>query len=160
MIPLPRVAPAALALVILLTAAAKAQPYIHPPCPSAPEPKFEDHLQSLWYRRFWTGDCKDLPALGCRSGQPYWNDIVRALSARAPADQRKEVADRACRLGSRVGFEWTRPKTERRINSQDLKALSAKLEHAPDVSSGLSMVEESVREKIGRGDHVRRRASQ
>ena len=136
--------------------AAEAQTYILPPCAAAPIPKFEDHLQSLWYRRFWTGECKDLPALGCRSGRPYWNDIVRSLSARAPADKRKEVEDRTCRLGSRIGFEWTRPKTERRIDSQDLKALSAKLEHAPDVSTGLSMVEASVRTYTGRDGEVRR----
>jgi hypothetical protein len=156
MIRLLRVAPVILALAILSTGAAEAQTYIHSPCPTGPEPKFEDHLQSLWYRRFWTGDCKDLPALGCRSGRPYWNDIVRTLSARAPADKREEVADRACRLGNRIGFEWTRPKTERRIDSQDLKVLSAKLEHAPDVLTGLSMVEASVRKNIGKDDDARR----
>jgi hypothetical protein len=125
------------------------QSYVQPPCQAGAAPRFEDHLQSLWYRRFWTGDCKDLPTLGCRSGKPYWNDVVHTLVARAPADKRDEVAARACRLGERIGFEWTRPKTERRIDTHDLQALDAKLDQAPDVLAGLAAVEASVKGKVG-----------
>ena len=108
-----------------------------------------DHLQSLWYRRFWTGECKDLSSFKCRPGRPYWNEIVRTLSARAPAAERAEIAQRACRLGRRIGFEWTRPSKVRRIDSRDLQALNAQLEKAPDVTSGLAAVEANVRAKIG-----------
>jgi plasmid stability protein len=143
--------PALLALLWLAAAAGptRGQDYVDTPCKAGPAPRFEDHLQSLWYRRFWTGECKDLPALKCRSGRPYWNDVVRTLTARTPEEKRPEVASRACRLGRRIGFEWTRPSAERRINSQDLRALDSMLEKAPDVEAGLAAVEARVQAKIG-----------
>ena len=150
MIPLKRARSALLAGVIILTAGpAVGQDYFRRPCPAGPTPRFEDHLQSLWYRRFWTGDCKDLPALGCRAGRPYWNQVVQTLVARAPANKRAEVASRTCRLGSRIGFEWTRPKNERRIDTKDLQAFNGILDHAPDTLAGLASVEGRVKEKLG-----------
>ena len=135
--------------LIAMASPALGQSYINAPCPAAATPRFEDHLQSLWYRRFWTGECKDLSALRCRSGAPYWNDVVRTLTARAPAARRSEVSARACKLGGAIGFEWTRPSKERRIDSRDLRALNATLEKAPDVTAGLTAVEARVRAKIG-----------
>lgn len=129
--------------------AAFAQDYVQAPCPSAAAPHFEDHLQALWYRRFWTGECKDLAALGCRSGRPYWNEIVRTVTVRAPMDKRADVSRRVCKLGRRIGFEWTRPKAERRIDSRDLRGLSATLDQATDVIAGVAAVEVSVRAKVG-----------
>ncbi|MFD3264355.1 hypothetical protein [Phenylobacterium ferrooxidans] len=128
---------------------AVAQSYVKPPCPSGVAPRFEDHLQSLWYRRFWTGDCKGLPAMGCRKGQPYWNSVVNKLKARAPENQRAAVSTRACKLGRQIGFEWTRPKKVRRIDTQELQKLNAALEQAPDVSAGLAAVETRVRVRLG-----------
>lgn len=128
---------------------AGAQSYVKPPCPSGVVPRFEDHLQSLWYRRFWTGDCKELPAMGCRKGQPYWNNVVRKITARAPANQRAAVSTRVCKLGRQIGFEWTRPKKERRIDTRDLQKLNATLEQSTDVSAGLAAVEASVRARVG-----------
>jgi len=125
------------------------QSYIQPPCQAGAEPRFENELQSHWYRRFWTGDCKDLPLFRCFSGRPYWNEVVHMLVARAPADRRAEVAERACRLGNRIGMEWTRPKTERRIDTLTLHALNSELERAPDVLTGLAAVEASVKAKLG-----------
>ena len=140
---------AASGLLSLAAPQATGQPYIGAPCAGASAPRFEDHLQSLWYRRFWTGDCKDLPALGCRSGRPNWNQVVRTIVARAPAETRATTTVQVCRLGRRIGFEWTRPKAERRINTQDLAALNDTLEKAPDVASGLKAVEARVRARIG-----------
>jgi hypothetical protein len=135
--------------VVVAASSAIGQNYVGQPCKAGPAPTFEDHLQSLWYRRFWTGQCTDLPVFGCRQGKPYWNDVVRALSARAPAAKRVEVATRACRLGRQIGFEWTRPRAERRIDTHDLGAFNTTLEQAPDVMAGLTAVEASVRAKIG-----------
>lgn len=126
-----------------------AQDYVAAPCPAGASPKFEDHLQSLWYRRFWTGECRDLPGLSCRSGRPYWNDVVRRLATKAPAARRADVAARACKLGRRVGFEWTRPRAERRIDTGELRTLDTTLESAPEVVAGLTAVEARVRAKIG-----------
>ena len=132
-----------------LASPALAQGYVNAPCPPGATPQFEDHLQSLWYRRFWTGECRDLSALRCRGGTPYWNDVVRTLAARAPAAQRLDIAARTCKLGRRIGFEWTRPSKERRLDTQDLKALNATLEKAADVAAGLTAVEARVRARIG-----------
>ena len=87
--------------------------------------------------------------MGCREGQPYWNNVVNKLTARAPANQRASVSTRACKLGRQIGFEWTRPKKVRRIDTPDLRKLNAALEQVPDVSDGLAAVEASVRAKLG-----------
>jgi hypothetical protein len=137
------------AAVVLAASPVMAQSYILAPCPGGTTPRFEGHEQALWYRRFWTGDCQDLPMFGCAPGRPYWNDVVQTLVARAPADKRAEVASRACRLGVRIGLEWTRPKTERRIDTHDLRMLHAELDKAPDVSAGLAAVETIVKTKLG-----------
>ena len=129
---------------------AASQSYVKPPCEAAKTPAFVDTLQPLWYRRFWTGECKDLSGLRCRRGEPYWNDVVRTLTDRAPPGKRVEVATRACQLGRQVGFEWTRPRAVRRIDTQDLKALNVQLEKAPDVMAGLAAVEARVRTTITR----------
>jgi hypothetical protein len=146
------VAVGVLAPLLILAAAGPAlgQGYVQAPCPTKPMPAFEDALQPLWYRRFWTGECKDLSVLKCRRGKPYWNDVVHTLAARAPAAKRAEVTTRACRLGRQIGFEWTRPSAERRIDTTDLKTLNATLERSPDVLTGLSTVEANVRTKITR----------
>lgn len=139
----------AIIATLLISAPAMSQGYVKAPCPAGQTPKFEDHLQSIWYRRFWTGDCKDLPAFGCASGRPYWNDVVTTITARAPAQHRAEVTTRVCRLGRRIGFEWTRPKAKRRIDTDDLKGLNATLDKAPDVIAGIAAVEARVKAKIG-----------
>jgi hypothetical protein len=139
-----------LAALCLLSASGQAssQGYVRAPCQAAKAPAFEDALQPLWYRRFWTGECRDLSSLRCRRGKPYWNDVVRTLTARAPPAKRPEVATRACRLGRQIGLEWTRPSAKRRIDTQDLKALNATLEKAPDAMTGLAAVEARVRAKL------------
>lgn len=137
-------------LMLSMTNPAMSQSYVQAPCPTKPMPVFEDTVQPLWYRRFWTGECKDLSALKCRRGKPYWNDVVHALAARAPSAQRAEVTRRACRLGRQIGFEWTRPSAERRIDTKDLKSLNATLDKSKDVLTGLSAVEAKVRTKVSR----------
>ena len=127
----------------------RGQDYVAPPCPTGAPPQFVDHLQSLWYRRFWTGECKDLSVLKCRSGKPYWNDVVRTLVVRVPAAKRSDVASRACLLGRRIGFEWTRPSAVRRIDTKELRVLNDTLEKGGDVEAGLMAVEARVRAKIG-----------
>jgi hypothetical protein len=137
-----------LAGLCLMAGPALGQAYVDAPC-AGPAPAFVDQLQPLWYRRFWTGECKDLSSFKCRLGRPYWNDVVRTLSARAQGADRTLIAQRACRLGRRIGFEWTRPSKVRRIDTKDLQGLNAQLEKAPDVASGLAAVEAHVRAKIG-----------
>lgn len=52
-------------------------------------------------------------------------------------------------LSPKFGFEWTRPRARRRIDTQDLQNLNAQLEKSRDVSVGLAAVEASVRAKVG-----------
>lgn len=87
--------------------------------------------------------------MGCRKGRPYWNGVVHTITARAPANKRADVSRRVCKLGRQIGFEWTRPKAERRIDTQDLQKLNAALDQAPDVIAGLEKVEASVRAMVG-----------
>jgi len=134
-------------VLCLMAPPAWGQAYVAPPCQADAPPVFVDDLQPLWYRRFWTGACKDLSRLRCRPGRPYWNEVVRTLTDRAPAAQRPTIATRACALGRRIGFEWTRPSAKRRIDTRELQALHAMLEKAPDVAAGLSAVEARVRAK-------------
>ena len=141
--------PAAVLAVLLACGPALGQTYVRAPCPTGPTPTFENHRQSLWYRRFWTGECKGLPVFGCVPGKPFWNQIVTTMAARAAPAQRADVTARVCRLGRRIGLEWTRPKTERRIDTRELKALNAALRKAPDARTGLAAVEARVKARIG-----------
>lgn len=134
---------AALALVLLSSAPAGAQGYVRADCRSLiGKPPAQDALTAAWYRRFWTGDCGALK--GCLAGSPNWNQVVGRLAARgAPAD-RAAVRARACRLGARIGLEWTRPARVRRIDSGDLRRFRTTLDRAGDVAAGLARVEAQV----------------
>ena len=140
---------AALLAMWLLCGPVMSQVYVRAPCSAGAAPRFEDRLQSLWYHRFWTGECKGLPAFGCVSGKPFWNGVVTTMTARAAADQRAAVAARVCQLGRLIGLEWTRPKSERRIDTRELRALNATLNKAPSVTAGLAAVEARVKARIG-----------
>ncbi len=135
-------------LILAAAGPSLGQSYVRAPCAGS-APAFVDQLQPLWYRRFWTGECKDLSPLRCSSGRPYWNDVVRILTARAPQAQRAEAARRACRLGRQIGFEWTRPSAVRRIDTNELKSLATSLNMAPDTLAGLGAVEARIKGKVG-----------
>jgi hypothetical protein len=141
--------PAVMLAMALVCGPAFGQAYVRAPCPTGAPPNFETRVQSQWYRRFWTGECKGLPVFGCISGKPNWNDVVTTMAARATADQQANVTARVCRLGRRIGLEWTRPKTERCIDTRELKALNAALRQAPTVTAGLAAVEARVKARIG-----------
>jgi hypothetical protein len=127
---------------------ASAQAYVQAPCTATAPPPFQDDAQAMWYRRFWTGDCKGLP-FRCFGGKPNWNEIAHSLISRATPPQREAVTVQACRLGREIGFEWSRPNAVRRIDTGDLQMLNRILEKSADVAVGLANVENRVKAKTG-----------
>jgi len=143
-----RIATLTLAAALVAAAPAGAQGYVRADCRlvigAAPA---QDALTAAWYRRFWTGDCGGLKS--CLAGSPNWNQIVARLTARANPSRRATVRARACRLGARIGQEWTRPGPVRRIDSDDLRDFKTTLDRAGDVAAGLAKVEAQVRVMTG-----------
>ena len=143
-----RIVPFTLLAALLMAAPAGAQSYVRADCRALiGAPQAQDALTSAWYRRFWTGDCGALK--GCVRGSPNWNQVVGSLTARAAPAHRTMVHARACRLGARIGREWTRPASVRRIDSHDLRGFKTTLDRAPDVTAGLTKVETQVGAKTG-----------
>lgn len=141
----------ALSLVAL---SAQAQEFVRPDCLSVVRPSagltFENPEHRNWYRRFWTGDCRDLPKLRCMPGSPNWNDVVSKLVKKGQPAQAASVTASACRLGQTMGYEWARPKPVRRIDTDDLKSYLAALDSAPDVTTGLTRVDGRVKAALAR----------
>ena len=133
---------------LFMATQAGAQSYVRADCRALiGAPRTQDALTSAWYRRFWTGDCGALK--GCLAGSPNWNQVVASLTSRAAPAQRTTVHARACKLGARIGREWTRPASVRRIDSHDLRGFKITLDRARDVMAGLTKVEAQVGAKTG-----------
>ena len=135
--------------VALVASAVSAQEYVRPDCLGVVQAsaglKFESVEHAHWYRRFWTGSCRNLPALRCMPGSPNWNDVVGELVKKARPDQTGQITATACRMGQAIGHEWSRAKPVRRIDTNDLKAFMTTLDQAPDVPTGLSRVDLRVK---------------
>jgi len=142
-----------LAVVLSLMAmTAQAQEFVRAEClgvvqASARLP-YDSAQQSLWYRRFWTGDCKGLPMMTCVPGNPNWNDMISKLVKKGAPAQGPSITTAACKMGEIIGHEWSREKAIRKINTNDLKAFMVTLDTAPDVTTGLQRVELRVKEAM------------
>lgn len=101
-------------------------------------PVFESAGHRNWYRRFWTGQCSG--QLLCRPGSPNWREVVE----RADAEGNPSTLTSACRLGRRLGHEWSRSKAVRRINTGDLRRFNRLLEDSPSFPAGLAEVTRQV----------------
>jgi hypothetical protein len=137
----------------LCAASAQAQEFVRSECVGVVQVSarmtFDSAEHRNWYRRFWTGDCKSLPALRCMPGSPNWNDVITKLVKKGRADQAPAITTAACRMGETIGHEWAREKAVRRIDTADLKAFLVTLDTAPDVTTGLSRVELRVKTALG-----------
>jgi hypothetical protein len=134
----------AVALILTLSASeATAQAYMQSRCQGiVATPRFDHATHAAWYRRFWTGQCGDL--FLCQAGSPSWNELVPLLRARAPAGKADAVTRRTCLVGQRIGLEWARDNSVRRIDTEDLRRFMATVQDASDVEAGLTSVEQSV----------------
>jgi hypothetical protein len=132
-------------------------------CPTEIDPfadmEFDDNLHRAWYRRFWTGDCRDVKdesfweGVKCKGGkrgstnprEQYWYDTVdRCLQKLAPAE-RGPVRFRLWELGRLVGHEWARTNDIRKIDSKDIKDWGKTLIEAK--AEALRPIIESIFEK-------------
>lgn len=148
-----RSSPAGALLIIaslLGPAGAHAQTFVRGDCQShlalAPV-RYDTANHELWYKRFWTGGC-DAKIPRCIPGQPNWNHMVTTLLNRSPTAQRPEVLAKACRVGELIGVEWSRSKTIRKIDLNDLRRFNRELESAGDTLHGLDRLEKSARAKL------------
>jgi hypothetical protein len=127
---------------------ASAQSYVRSECRALVQQRaFDDGQHGQWYRRFWTGDCGAL--LFCGPGSPNWNEVVATLRRRAPAGRAAEVNRRACILGQRIGHEWARDNSVRRIDTARLTTYVSTVEQAANVEAGLARVEADVNTRLG-----------
>jgi len=134
-----------------LADAVHAQDYVRADCRPQLDPtasRFETSLHQRWYRRFWTGDCDNLPM--CFPGSPNWNTIVGKLLIRGGPSEQAALLPKACRLGQTIGMEWARDKKVRRIDTADLHVFKGQLEASGDALRGVEKVEALVRAKLAR----------
>ena len=111
---------------------------------------FDDAKHRLWYARFWTGKCTGLSFFSCFSGEPYWNETMRRLLAKAPAERRGALAARLLDLGRKIGHEWAKENDIRRISTDHIRAWHARLEKS-DSDAALAAIEaEAARLLAGR----------
>lgn len=135
---------------LLLPAGAQAQSFVRGDCQGlvgVSPGRYDTTVHELWYKRFWTGGC-DAKIPRCIPGQPNWNNMVTTLLNRGPAAQRPAVLAKACRVGQLIGVEWSRSKTIRKIDLNDLRAFNHTLEHEDDVLKGLDKVDQAARAKL------------
>ena len=127
-----------------MSTAAMAQEVMGPVCsgsaPSTASLTFDDSDHRRWHRRFWTGNCAGL-GLFCSAGSPNWNDQADQLISRAAPADRSAIRIRVCRLGQRIGHEWAKDNSIRRINTRDLTEFYGILKDATDISLALGVVE-------------------
>lgn len=135
---------------LLGPAGAQAQSFVRADCQghlALAAPRYDTAVHELWYKRFWTGGC-DAKIPRCIPGQPNWNNMVTTLLNRAPAAQRPVVLTKACRVGQLIGLEWSRGKTIRKIDLNDLRRFNHQLQNAGDSLRGLDRVEQAARAKL------------
>jgi hypothetical protein len=132
--------------------AAAAQSFVRADClavaGAAAPTRFDSPEHLRWYQRFWTGSCDGLP-WNCWPGSPNWNDIVTQVVAKAPPALRPVALAASCRLGFTVGFEWSRDKKVRRIDTADLFRFGDQLSHAGDVMAVLQQLQAEARRRVG-----------
>ncbi|WP_454761923.1 hypothetical protein [Caulobacter segnis] len=139
-----------LAASLLFGAGAQAQSFVRGDCQghlALVAPRYDTANHALWYKRFWTGGC-DPQIPRCIPGQPNWNNMVTTLLKRGSAAQRPAVLAKACRVGELIGVEWSRSKTIRKIDLDDLRRFNRDLENSSDPLQGLDRLEASARAKL------------
>jgi hypothetical protein len=138
-----------LALAILfavLAGEAQAQVFVTPTCQGfvsgSSGLRFDSPEQARWYTRFWTGECDHL--LTCIPGKPNWNEVAVKIIARGGVAERSSLQPRVCRLGERIGLEWSREHRVRHVSTSDLERYHRMLEQSSDALRGVVSVEKAV----------------
>jgi hypothetical protein len=137
------------ALFVGLAGAAQAQSFVGPLCQGYVSPQelhYDTPEHARWYKRFWTGECDHL--LACLPGSPNWNDIATKLVAKGGPAERAVLQPQVCRLGQRLGLEWSRERNVRRISTSDLRRYNAMLQAAGDPLRGVETVDAAVEAQL------------
>ena len=104
----------------------------------------DDHLR--WYNRFWTGRCTGL--FFCVSGTPNWNTGVEKLMRKHRLTRHPSLLRRLCVLGHRMGFEWAKDNSIRKIHTVDLEIWIPELDDAADLEPVLLTLEQRVAARL------------
>lgn len=134
---------------LLVASTAQAQSFVRADCRGfigVSPGRYDTAVHERWYKRYWTGTCDQTPR--CIPGSPNWNDMVGKLLARSAPAERSAVLAKSCRLGQLIGLEWSRSKTIRKIDLNDLRTLNKMLEAPGDVVKNLDRVEQAARAKL------------
>jgi hypothetical protein len=130
-------------------------------CPTEIDPfadlEFDDKMHRAWYKRFWTGDCRDVKRAGfweglkCRGGErgstdprkQFWYDTVDQCVQKVATEDQGSLRLTLWELGRLVGHEWARDNDIRKIDSDDIKQwgetlLNAKGQDLHDVIEGIN----------------------
>jgi len=111
---------------------------------------FDDAKHRLWYARFWTGKCTGLSFFSCFSGEPYWNETMRRLLAKAPAERRSALAARLLDLGRRIGHEWAKENDVRKISTDHIRTWYILLDEAKDAEAAIAQIESEAARALAR----------
>jgi hypothetical protein len=133
------------ALLACMAGGAQAQVFVTSTCQgfvSGPGLRFDGPEHVRWYKRFWTGECDHL--LACFPGKPNWNEVAVRIIARGGVAERSSLQPRVCRLGERIGREWSRERNVRHVSTADLQRYHRILEQDPDALHGIASVEKAV----------------
>ena len=130
-------------------------------CPTSFDPyvdlSFDDDMHQSWYRRYWTGDCGDLPFLStlfseksspCVSGEPQWCEVIDETIERAPANDRSRLRYKLWHLGRLVGHEWARDNRTRLIESDDVVGWGERLRDAENVEGVVDTIRAEAEAKL------------
>jgi predicted secreted protein len=110
---------------------------------------FDDAKHRGWYIRFWTGSCRELRVV-CLSGAPYWNEIMQRLLANVAPERQEKLRTRLILLGQRIGYEWAKENSIRRIDNGHIKTWSADLEqNATNPEPAVGRIEQQARQLLG-----------
>ncbi len=110
---------------------------------------FDDAKHRGWYVRFWTGSCKEL-RVTCLSGAPYWAEIMQRLLVQVPPERQERLRTRLILLGQRIGYEWAKENSIRRINNEHIKSWSADLkQNVSNLEPAVARIEQHARQLLG-----------
>lgn len=123
-------------------------------CPTELDPyidhEYDHDAHRLWYRRYWTGNCEDVPGF-CLPGDPSWFNVVDELEQTVPEAERGVLRNRLWAFGRTVGHEWASDPdlNDKQIVTRDLRRWGNQLENAEDLLATITEIEEEVCALLG-----------
>ncbi len=124
-------------------------------CPDTFDPyvnlTYNHEPHELWYRRFWTGSCENVPGF-CLRGDPAWLDVTDEIAAQFPADEQGRVRNRLWAMGRAVGYDWSSDEdinTDKVVTTRQFQRWGNALESSEDITATLTEIEGEICELLG-----------